>query len=372
MTRAAVPPAFAGPRLALTAWLVAWAAAIVYATLYPWTGWRAPTVTPWAFLLEGWPRYWTWLDLGLNVAGYIPLGFLAALRFARGRPGVGAALAATALAALLSLGLETLQALLPSRISTVSDLVANSAGGGAGAVLAAVMGAAPLQRLADAAARRLPLAPAAGPGALLLLLWLVVQWKPQSIAFATGELGGLLETVAPGADRWLAGLALAPSQGPLLEAIAVAATVFGVGLLARDTLRPASGWAIAAPILLAAAVKSAASATLLGARHALAWLNAGTQGGLLAGALALALATWWPARMRGLAAAAALALATALHNLAPPNVYFQATLAAWHQGELANLNGLLRALALIWPFAAILWCLARLRPRGPRPIIDRP
>lgn len=371
MTRAAAPSASSGPRLALTAWLVAWAAAIVYATLYPWIGWRAPTVAPAAFLLDGWPRYWTGLDLGLNVVGYVPLGFLAALRFARGRPGIGAALAATTLAALLSFGLESLQALLPSRISSVSDLVANVAGGGAGAVVAAAIGPAPLQRLADATARHLPLAPAAGPGALLLLLWLVVQWRPQSIAFASGELGGLLATVAPGADRWLAGLALAPEHGPLLEATAVAATVFGVGLLARDTLRPATGWTIALPIVLAATVKSAASATLLGARHALAWLNAGTQGGLLAGALALALAAWWPSRVRGLAAAAALALATTLYNLAPPNVYFQSTMAAWNQGELANLNGLLRALAIVWPFAAILWCLARLRLRGPRPIIGR-
>jgi len=372
MTRAAAPSVAAGPRLALSAWLVAWVAAIVYATLYPWTGWRAPTVSPAAFLLDGWPRYFTWLDLGLNFAAYIPLGFLAALCFARGRPGLGAALVATALSALLSCGLETLQALLPVRIASVSDLVANTAGGGAGAAVAVALGPAPLQRLADASAGRLPLAAAAGPGALLLLLWLVVQWHPQPIAFASGELGGLLATVAPGAGRWLSGLALAPEQGPLLEASAVAATVFGVGLLARDTLRPASGWAIALPILLAAAVKSAASATLLGARHALAWLNAGTQGGLLAGALALALATWWPSRARGLAAAAALALATTLYNLAPPNVYFQSTLAAWNQGELANLNGLLRALAIVWPFAAILWCLARLRPRGPRPIIGRP
>src|SRR5690606_37361114 len=335
--------------------------------LYPWTGWRAPTVAPWVFLLEGWPRYWTWLDLGFNFAGYLPLGFLAALRFARRRPGVVAALAATALSTALSFGLESLQALLPGRIASVSDLVANTAGGGAGAVLAAALGPVPLQRLANAAARRLPLAASAGPGALLMLLWLVVQWHPQPIAFASGELGSMLDTVSPAASRWLTALALAPEKGPLLEAIAVGATVFGVGLLARDTLRPASGWTMALPILAAAAVNSAASAALLGARHALAWLNAGTQGGLLAGALALALAAWWPSRARGLAAAAALALATALYNLAPPNVYFQSTMASWNQGELANLNGLLRALATVWPFAAIVWCLARLRSRGPRP-----
>lgn len=368
MTQPAASAPSAGTRLALTAWLAAWVAAIVHATLYPWSGWRAPTVAPWSFLFEGWPRYWTWFDLGLNFAGYLPLGLLTALRFARGRPGVPAVLGATTTAAVLSCALESVQAFLPARIPSVSDLLANTAGGAVGATLAARAGPASMQRLARAIVRRLPLAASAGPGALLLLLWVVMQWHPQPIAFGSGELHGLLATLAPDAGHWLAGAAAEPEQGPLLEAIAVAATVFGVGLLARDTLRPASGWAPALPIVAAAAVKSAAGAVLLGARHWLSWLDAGAQGGLLAGALGLALTAWWPPRTRGLAAAAALALATVLFNLAPPNVYFQSTMAAWNQGQFVNLNGLLRALACVWPFAAIAWCLGRRRPRGPEPI----
>ena len=42
-------------------WL--YGALIVYASLYPFVGWRIPGVAPFDFLLLGWPRYWTTFDL---------------------------------------------------------------------------------------------------------------------------------------------------------------------------------------------------------------------------------------------------------------------------------------------------------------------
>ena len=61
----------------------AYAALIVYASLYPFTGWRDQGIAPWAFLASPWPKYWTGFDIAANVCGYIPLGFLLALAFAR-------------------------------------------------------------------------------------------------------------------------------------------------------------------------------------------------------------------------------------------------------------------------------------------------
>jgi hypothetical protein len=250
-------------------------------------------------------------------------------------------------------------------------MLSNASGAFAGAALAAALGPRRSAGWLHAALRGSPLAPGAAPGLLLLALWLAVQWHPQPIAFSSGELAPLLESVSKEGAGWLAGLRLSPDHQTLVEAIAVAATVLGIGLLTRELLRRQSGWAVAAPIVLAAAVKSSASANLLGGRHALAWLSAGAQGGLLAGALVLALSVWWRTRWRMLAAIAAFGCATVLSNLAPPNVYFQSTLAAWDQGGWANVNGLLRALAIVWPFAALAWCAIRLRSRGsgPHPII---
>ena len=57
---------------------------IVYASLYPFVGWRILAVGPLDFLLLGWPRYWTTFDLVANLLGYLPLGFLLFVAFVRG------------------------------------------------------------------------------------------------------------------------------------------------------------------------------------------------------------------------------------------------------------------------------------------------
>ena len=60
-----------------------YAALIVYASLYPFTGWRMPGVTPLAFLSLPWPRWWTGFDLVSNLLGYMPLGALIFIALAR-------------------------------------------------------------------------------------------------------------------------------------------------------------------------------------------------------------------------------------------------------------------------------------------------
>ena len=61
----------------------AYAALIVYASLYPFSGWRNQGMAHWEYLLAGWPKYWSGFDLVANVTGYVPLGFLLALGFLR-------------------------------------------------------------------------------------------------------------------------------------------------------------------------------------------------------------------------------------------------------------------------------------------------
>jgi len=58
------------------AWPVAgvFAVLIVYASLYPFNGWRSQGIEPWAFLWAPWPRYWTGFDIASNLVGYVPLG----------------------------------------------------------------------------------------------------------------------------------------------------------------------------------------------------------------------------------------------------------------------------------------------------------
>ena len=109
---------------------------IVYASLYPFTEWRYQGIVSWAFMSAGWPKYWTGFDVVSNVLGYGPLGFLlalSALRTERGRLAVGGA---TAVAALLSFFMESLQGFLPSRVPSNVDWGLNVLGAWTGAMLA--------------------------------------------------------------------------------------------------------------------------------------------------------------------------------------------------------------------------------------------
>src|SRR5438132_1179680 len=54
------------------AWL--YTGLIVYASLYPFSGWRPPGSSPLAFLMQPWWPWWTWFDLIANLLGYLPFG----------------------------------------------------------------------------------------------------------------------------------------------------------------------------------------------------------------------------------------------------------------------------------------------------------
>ena len=102
------------PALIRLLWLVV-TAAIAYLSLYPLTGWRLRQPSLFAFLSQGFPRYYSQTDLVSNVAAYVIFGLLFALGWSSRRhawlPAVLAALAGI----LVSLALESMQSYLPTR-----------------------------------------------------------------------------------------------------------------------------------------------------------------------------------------------------------------------------------------------------------------
>ncbi len=372
-----IPPT--GHRVPATGWwLAAYVAAVVYASLYPWSGWRAPGWWMLDFATQPWPRWWTRFDVATNVLAYVPLGLLLAVWLARRlafRP-APAALVAVGVALAMSFALESLQSLLPGRVPSRLDVLANVAGTALGAAFAASLG---VSRIGD---RLGALSPAvrqrshATSGLMLLCAWPIAQWYPQSMVFATGDLLIAWPRAPDDAGApWWSALLLPGHYEPFAEAAGVALAVVAVGLVARELLVPLRGaspwqsfWPLALPIVAACAIKTAASAAVLGKAHALSWLNAAVQGGLIAGAVALLVLGSSGPRMRLRWAIGAIAAGTVLFNLAPPNEYYLAMLASWG-GAWTNFHGLLRALATIWPYAAIAWCAWRLRAlRALRPM----
>ena len=59
--------------------LLAYAFLIIYASLYPFTGWRSLGISPLAYLGDPLPHYWTLFDVSIDIVGYIPFGFLLVL-----------------------------------------------------------------------------------------------------------------------------------------------------------------------------------------------------------------------------------------------------------------------------------------------------
>src|SRR6188474_3508497 len=100
------------PRFAIFVAL-AYTVVIVYASLQPFEGWRAPPPDMYGFLGAPWPRYITAADVMLNVVAYVPLG---AMLFTSVRPRLSPAASfviSTLFAALLSTALEGAQLFLP-------------------------------------------------------------------------------------------------------------------------------------------------------------------------------------------------------------------------------------------------------------------
>ena len=173
---------------------------IVYACLHPFTGWRDPGLPLLDFLTAPWPRYYSQTDLIVNVLGFMPFSFaLVPALGGRLRPG-GAVCMAVVIAGLLSLGLETLQNFLPSRVPSNVDLGCNALGGLIGALAGARWGA-PLFDTRGALARwrtrRIVAGHVGEAGMVLMGLWLLTLLTPESLLFATGDLRRLFDLPTP-------------------------------------------------------------------------------------------------------------------------------------------------------------------------------
>jgi len=321
---------------------------VIYASLYPLSGWRNPGGSAFAFLFAPWPRYVTAFDVGANFLGYLPYGLLCALVLRPRVAASGTMVYAVLSAAVLSLTMETLQSFLPARIASNLDVVANIAGaacgGLAGAVLApGLLGGGPLRRL-----RGTMLVPgvATDLGLTLLGLWLFAQLNPATLLFGTGDLRDLF---APSGERHAAKLFVSA------EAATAAANLVAVTLFASAMARPQAPLLrlVAGLIGIALLVKMLAFAILMHAEHVFAWLTPGAQLGLAAGAVLALAALRLPRKARLALAAVLLMTATVLVNLAPPNPYFAATLKVWGQGHFLNFNGLTHLVSAVWPFAAL-------------------
>ena len=339
---------------------------VVYASLYPFSGWFWPAGQPLsALLVPPWPRYHVGFDDWSNFVGYVPLGALvyaSALR--RGRGAIGAGVIACALPSALSWVMEFTQHFLPGRYPSLMDWTLNSLGAAAGLSLGVVVHSAGAGVRWSTLRERWFL-PHSGAAIALLLLWPVGFLYPSTVPFGQGVSWERLQELAydllndhPLAPwfEWL-WASLGENTGPMskaAEGLAVALGLLGPCMLAFSITRP--GWRRAFVVPVAVAVGLAAntlSAALnFGPVHALGWVTSTVPAGLALGsivALALVFIGQRPAAALGLVA---LSIGAALVAQAPSDPYYADSLQQWEQGRFIHFHGIAQWVGWLWPLSA--------------------
>lgn len=345
---------------------------IIYASLYPFAGWRNQGISPLQFLTAPLPKYWTGFDAGINLLGYAPFGFLLALSALRSQRRSWAVSVAVAAAGLLSLAMETLQSYLPSRVPSNLDLALNTLGAWLGACAAwALEKTGVIDHWSHFRARWF--GQQARGALVLLLLWPLALMFPASVPMGLGQVferseSALAEALADTPFlEWMPvrEIELQPLV-PMAELACVALGALIPCLLGYCVIRTLWHRAAFSVVMIAAGIAASALSAALsyGPAHAWAWLDVSVQAGLALTAL-LAVALLALPR-RGAAALTLLALAVQLSllNQAPIDPYFAQTLQTWEQGRFIRFHGLVQWLGWLWPFAVLPYVLARLSVRS--------
>ncbi|MES2149749.1 MAG: VanZ family protein [Pseudomonadota bacterium] len=339
---------------------------IVYASWFPFAGWRNTGLPLLAFLTMEMPRYWTAFDVIVNVLGYVPFGILLVLALYPQVRGVWSLLLAGVTGILVSGTMESVQTFLPSRVPSNLDLLTNSAGCLLGACIGALGARSWLSQSRLYQLRSAWFAPHAGQGLVLLALWPLAQIYPQGYLFGLGQvlpilsewLSGWFDTSIDLAALLHPGAAMSVEQYWLSETIITAFGMSGAVLTMLFLLQRGAPRTRLMLAMLAAAlvIKTLSSSLLFTPDNAFVWVTPGAQGGFLIGLILLSGLAFAPEVAQRRLAITTLVLSLLVINTIPVNPYFSATLQGWVQGKFLNFNGAAQFLSLMWPFVA-LWFL---------------
>lgn len=351
-----------------SAWPLAlvYTALIVFASLFPFEGWRAQGISPevflWAPIL---PPYWTGFDVAINIAGYMPLGFLLALALLRSGGRHPPVLLAVAAGVLLSLVMEFLQIYLPQRVPSNLDLLLNAVGTLGGTLLAALLerlGA--IDRWSRFRARWF--VPEARGGLVLLALWPWALLFPAAQPFGLGQglkrlevaLGDLLD-----GTPFLACLpqrtAVLEPLSPTHEMLCVVLGLLAPCLLAYSIVPHTTRRAMLAlsAAVIGVGVTALSAALSYGPVHAWDWLNLPVRTGLWAGLTLAILLLFLPRRVCAALLVGVLIVHLGLLNNASTGAYFAQTLQTWEQGRFIRFFGIGQWLGWLWPCVALVYVL---------------
>jgi VanZ family protein len=345
-----------------------YAALVVYASLYHTGEWRDQGLSPLAFMLAPWPRYWGGFDVAANFVGYAPLGFVGALAFMRGSRWPRPVLLATLSATALSLAMESMQTYLPQRVPSLADWLLNTAGAWAGAGAASA-----LEKLGAidhwSRFRARWFAPDARGALVLLGLWPFALLFPPAVPLGLGQVLERVEYALVEALRNTPFLEWLPMRtiemqplAPITEMLCVTLGLLVPCLLGYAVVphRKRRAMFFIAACIISVGISALSAALSFSPEHAWGWLTEPAFVGWAFGALLATVCIAVPPRACLVLLLLALALQMGMLNLAPASPYFTQTLQTWEQGQFIRFSGLAQWLGWLWPYVAVGYVVLRL------------
>lgn len=348
--------------------LLAYAALIVYASLYPFGPWVwPPGLTLQGMLSLPWPRYFGLFDQYINLLGYLPLGFLGLAAGLRSGWGLWSSIALGLLPGpILSFAMEFGQYFLPSRVPSLADWLLNSVGALVGMLICLLLNAfGGLRRWHDV--REYWFQPHCAGALALLALWPLGLLFPAPIPLALGQWLPHLQATAqellagtPWALQWSENLVdETRALPPGVEAITIALGLLAPALLVLAVSR--GRWRrvilVLGAALIGVMVTALSTGLNFGPQNTWAWLTLATWPGLAVGVLLSLVAVLLPRRVCAALGLVVLCALIALVSQAPSDPYLAQRLQTWEQSRFVNLYGLAEWVGWLWPFAAVGWLL---------------
>lgn len=344
-----------GSRPRLRTWLaVGYTLFIVYGSLSPFSGWREQGLDFTEVLRAPFQLTYTGFDAVINLLAYLPFGFLVGLTLRARFGALPSVMLSLCIGVSLSASMEYLQMYLPSRTSSNLDLLNNSAGALAGALLAVSMASWNwlFSRVTRWRSDHFRHGKEMDFGLALLALWMFVQVNP-----SLPMLGNVFITEVAHQPF----LAQPSARFIVWESSAVALNLLMLGTLLLTLLRMPQKVVTAMLVALAlvALAKFIAAALLLKSWALLLWINSEAVLGMLAGVLLLTTTLWLP-RARAIALGAIVSFAYfVIVNFVLDNSLPTAAMSIyhWHYGHLLNYNGLAQTITLVFPLLLLfhLW-----------------
>ena len=334
--------------------LFAYTLALIYASLNPFFGWHAPE----SFGLFVWPRYLNGFDVFLNVLAYLPLGGMLAatqIRSPRRRDQIYDPLWVLVRSVLtgfvLSAIMESLQTMLPGRVSSPVDLIANTTGTLIGAsVLVTRWGRTLLAKALRWRHRHFARGDESSWGLLLLGAWFFAQLNPVIPFFEAGHIANPFDAAAPRTP-----------YDPLIllpQVVGITLNVCGFSLFLSLLLHPRKQVILNVLLILALGffTKVSTASLMLKAPQMVGWLAPATIIGLSAGLLLFACFSRIGYRWRAFCTTLFIFAGGLMAKLASVYGAFDETLRLlnWPRGHLINFASLTRWIHEIWPLLVLL------------------